>query len=219
MSDLLTEVDEALKQERLEKLWQQYGTAIISLIVAIIAGATIHAGYKSWTSSVNETQTARYLSVMEKPDTHAEDILAISPELQDNLQKLSALYASGIAHENNDEAKALEIYTQNTDINSDDAITALLSYMSILHGSKSNDEKRAALEKITSSETHPWRNHAALESAVLEAREYQNYTKARAYLKTIKMASHTPQTLKQKAQSLDILYALKEKISKQTASN
>ena len=46
MADIFAEVDEELKQERLEKLWKEYGGIFISCIAAIILGTAANSGYK-----------------------------------------------------------------------------------------------------------------------------------------------------------------------------
>ena len=38
MGDIFREIDEELRQERFEKLWQSYGKYIIAAIVAVVVG-------------------------------------------------------------------------------------------------------------------------------------------------------------------------------------
>ena len=57
MADLFVEVDEALKQERLENIWKKYGGLFISVLIAIILGTAANAGYKYWKKSANIKQT------------------------------------------------------------------------------------------------------------------------------------------------------------------
>ena len=48
MADIFNEVDEAVRRERLERIWQRYGTHIIALVVLIIAGVGAWRGYDYW---------------------------------------------------------------------------------------------------------------------------------------------------------------------------
>jgi hypothetical protein len=48
MSDIFQEVDEALKRERLEKLWKRYGNFVIAAMVLVIAGVGGWRGYQWW---------------------------------------------------------------------------------------------------------------------------------------------------------------------------
>ncbi|HBR69002.1 MAG TPA: hypothetical protein DEA55_06475, partial [Rhodospirillaceae bacterium] len=71
MVDILEEADEALKQEKLEKLWQQHGGSIIAVMVAIIVATGANAGWKSWNQSVNGKQTDALLAAAEEDDMAA----------------------------------------------------------------------------------------------------------------------------------------------------
>ncbi len=48
MADIFNEVDEAVRRDRLEKLWQRYGVYIIALVVLVIAGVGAWRGYDYW---------------------------------------------------------------------------------------------------------------------------------------------------------------------------
>ena len=48
MTDIFNEVDEAVRRDRLEKLWQRYGTWLIALVVLILAGVGGWRGYDHW---------------------------------------------------------------------------------------------------------------------------------------------------------------------------
>ncbi len=48
MSDIFDEVDEEVRRERLNKLWDQYGTHFIALAVLIVAAVAGWRGYDYW---------------------------------------------------------------------------------------------------------------------------------------------------------------------------
>lgn len=48
MADIFNEVDEAVRRERLTKLWERYGTLLIALVVLIVAGVGGWRGYDYW---------------------------------------------------------------------------------------------------------------------------------------------------------------------------
>ena len=48
MTDLFAEVDEALRQERVAKLWQEYGRYLIGFIATLILLTALISAYKSW---------------------------------------------------------------------------------------------------------------------------------------------------------------------------
>ncbi len=48
MSDIFNEVDEEVRRERLNKLWEQYGNYLVALCVLIVLGVGAWRGYEWW---------------------------------------------------------------------------------------------------------------------------------------------------------------------------
>jgi hypothetical protein len=48
VTDIFSEVDEEIRRERLKKLWDRYGTALIALAVVIVVGVGGWRGYQWW---------------------------------------------------------------------------------------------------------------------------------------------------------------------------
>ncbi len=201
MSNVFVEVDEAMKQERMETLWKRYGGFFIGFLVIIILGTAANAGYSSWNIAKNIKQTNLLLSIT------GDDAL-ISKDLNGGLKDINEIRVAGSFALKNETEKALSHYNiiENNDIKK------LASYMSInISQDLSAEDKLAKLEAISLDNNNPLRYHAALDGALIEANVNHNYSKARSYISVILNNSDTPKTLRQKAQSLDILYALKEK--------
>ncbi|MFP4098700.1 MAG: hypothetical protein ACLFU1_07940 [Alphaproteobacteria bacterium] len=212
MSDLFIEVDEALKQERLEKIWKEYGGIILGLLAMIILATASNAGYHAWIEYRNNQQTNQFLNVLNQADATTEDFLAIREGMTAGMKSIVNMHAAKLALDNADKEKALAIYRY---IKSDSAqekanptFAALAKYMIIsIDDTLSTDDKIAAYETIAQDKNNPWRYNALLEAALLEARHNKNYAKARLHLAPIfTINASAPKGLKQKAQSLDILY-------------
>lgn len=214
MADIFIEVDEALKQEKLEKIWQKYGGFFIGFLSMIVLGTAANAGYKSWEMSKNAAQTELLFSVTTKTNYSADDLITLSPNLQAGLRSVTGIEAAGLYLENGKNEKALRTYkTLEADPNTDPTIAQLASYMVIsISKDISAEDKITKLEVIISNKDNPWRYHAMMDAALLQANSIHDYKTARSQLNRILASDITPQTLKQKAQSLDILYALKDKI-------
>lgn len=60
---LLKEADEALRQEKLEALWKEWGSTVISVALMIIFGTMIGVGWKNWRQSVHQDQTTQLIAV------------------------------------------------------------------------------------------------------------------------------------------------------------
>jgi hypothetical protein len=59
VSDIFQEVDEEVRREQLNKLWQRYGNYIVALCVLIVAGVGAWRGYEWWqTKKAGEAATA-----------------------------------------------------------------------------------------------------------------------------------------------------------------
>ncbi len=196
MSNIFVEVDEAMKQERLENLWKRYGGFFIGFLAIIILGTAANAGYTSWKTAKNAAQTDILLNII--------DDTTVSQDLTGSLHEINIISAAGILASQNEADKALSHYSSIA--KEDDAIGQLAAYMA---ANISQDLK--VIENIASNENDPWRYHATLDAALIEASMNRNYSKARNHISMILSSSNAPKTLIQKAQSLDILYALKEK--------
>ena len=212
MSDLFIEVDEALKQERLEKLWKKYGGFLIGFLILIVLATATHAGYNAWIQHRNFKQTNLYLDIVSKQTASPDDLLAILPKVTTGMRTVISLRAAGLALEQNSEEQALSIYQT---IESDKAqqkenpdLVSLAKYMATnLDKEMSTTDKISRYETISKEENNPWRYHALLDAAVLEATQNNNHKKANDFLSQItEMNSSAAQGLKQKAQSLNILY-------------
>lgn len=211
MSDLLVEVDEALKQERLEKLWQNYGGFFIGVLAMLILGTAGNAGYKHLQNKKNIAQTDIYLEAAINADPTTENLTNAAKKIENtSLKSIAKIYAAGLATQEKDTQTAITLYDQNK--NTGSALSGLSTLMVInQNASLSADQKLTALKKIHDDLSNPWKYHAHLESALINANINKDYQTARLHLKEIISATGLPETLQKKAQSLDILYALKAK--------
>jgi hypothetical protein len=48
MSDILREVDEAMRVEKMTRLWAEHGNTVIAAIVALILGTALSSGWNAW---------------------------------------------------------------------------------------------------------------------------------------------------------------------------
>lgn len=216
MSDIFTEVDEALKQEKLEALWAKYGGLLIGAIAAIILGTAANAGYTSWKTAEHTKQTNTFLSVTDNANPTSESILSVEQDIKGGLKTLLQTKAAAAAIEQGNPEEGLKLLNQiSNDGNANAPLRALASYMNIHKSTDITDtQKREAFQKIAEDTENPWNAHAKLDTALLLGENENNFTEARKHLKTIIDDENLPQTLRQKAQSIDILYALKEHSSK-----
>lgn len=213
MSDLLAEVDEMMRQERMVKLWKEHGNTLIAIIVAIILGTALSAGYKSWNKSVKESGTAALITALDDPSFPA-NISAEELEMRPGLKGLGLLSAAGTYLSEGKTDEALELLTQ---MEADKSIPDDLRDLAIISAVRiqaAQEEPPADLTErlstITKNSKSPWRYHAHLESAVILATHQQKYAEAIEHLNAITDTPNLPASLYNKARALDRVYALKQ---------
>jgi hypothetical protein len=76
----LREVDEAVRQERYKKLWDQYGVYALGLAALIVAGVAVYKGWAYWQERQAQAAGAKFseaLTMLDGADaTKAKDVLA-----------------------------------------------------------------------------------------------------------------------------------------------
>ena len=74
MADIFHEVDEEVRRERLEKLWQRYGIYVIALAVLIVAAIGAWRGYEYWQAKKAAAAGAAFESALSLSEAgkHAE---------------------------------------------------------------------------------------------------------------------------------------------------
>ncbi len=215
MADLFVEVDEALKQERLEKLWKNYGGLFLGLLAVLILGTGANSGYKHWQKSKKIKQTNLYMEAVSNKGSQKlqiDSLLLIRDDLSPALASLAALQAAGIALETDDPQTSTGLFKELAKDNaSDKTARDLAKLMLIKHGNETTlDEKLEQLKILYEDTSNPWRYEARLEAALINAHSVHDFKTARLHLKEILDTPAIPETLKKKSQSLDILYALKD---------
>ncbi|MEC9077551.1 MAG: tetratricopeptide repeat protein [Pseudomonadota bacterium] len=117
MVDIFQEIDEELRQDRLQKLWRSYGRFIIAGVVLVIGAA---AGWKGWDhysfvkrmDSSHQYQVAENLLREGKPD----DALALFSDLSrkgfGSYQKLGEIRKAALLRASGNIEAAVDIYTR-----------------------------------------------------------------------------------------------------------
>ena len=217
MADLFTEVNEAIKQERLDNFLKNYGPYIIIFAIALILGTAINAGYRAWKNDTNKKQTAILFPALE--ENSIESLEGSLKTLHGDTAILAKLNLAGAYLDENKTEDAQKLYhelSQNADTPKE--YQELARFMALrLTQDLSPEEKITALEPIWSDEQNSWRFHARLEAALILAHDLNNYKDARNHLNIIIHADDAPRSLRQKATSLDIVYAVKQGPEEETS--
>jgi hypothetical protein len=214
MADLFAELDEVMRQERMEKVWHDYGHYIIGFIVGTILLTASISGYKSWNTSVQEKQTAQVLTLQGAADYPQNVLDTADLDLRGSLKGLTLVSAAGTFADKGQADEALALYERAA---ADSSIPAQFSHLAALmvvrYGVDVDGADAAALlaqmKTVYSDAKSPWAYHARLEAAVIEAHLNMDYEAARVHLNVVRDTAGLPKTLTDKAQALDHVYGLK----------
>lgn len=214
MADVFQEVDNMMKQERIAKFWNDYGLFVIAFVVLTILGTAAYSGYSAWNNGVKERQTTELLAMFDAkdfPQGLEENAKSLRPALR-AIAWLGAAQSEQDAGRNDTALKFYELAAGDNKIPAEfrDLAALMRAKMSTTLGT---EEKLSALENIFNNTKSPWQYHALLEAALIEAHNKNDYAAARVYLERIIKAQPEalPQSLIGKAQSLDHIYAIKQK--------
>lgn len=210
MSDLLAEVDEMMRQERIVKMWQDHGNKLIAFIAAVIIGTGTVSGYTAWNDSVKAQGTDALLDIISDP-SFPENIDGAELDIKPSLKGIGLITAAAESLSKGENEQALALYTQAADDASMPDDLAELALLNVARlSSDPVEQRKAKLETILGNENSPWLYHAHLEAAVMFANDAQDYETAISHLNIIQDTPYLPDTLYRKARALSQVYTLKK---------
>lgn len=214
MTDLLREVDEALRADKMARFWEEHGKAIIILVATFILGTALQSGWSSWQASQEEKGTSQFLNAFkEKEPLTALEKLAAQKDGKG--QALGAMGAAAIQVEKEDWTKAIDLYTQVLNdkaapqVYKDLALIQIVSLRLDHTPDVKAEELLAQLKPVLSSKDSSWVLKAELLSAVIKANKQNDFKGALADLDKIIGSPAAPQQITLQAKALRGVYAFK----------
>ena len=198
---LLREADEALRQERLINIWNQYGNMILGTCLAIILATGAGSALKSWNMTRSQENTDLVIALQD--DTASVDVNDVAqPQRQ-----FALIIAGAKAYAAGDKTQAHELFTQLEKDAKNPVNEGLAQWMS----ARSSDAEPAArleqLDAILADPEHGFAALAALDAATIAGEEMQDKAKARQYIAdAIRLGKENLQILSLATQ-LEPLYA------------
>lgn len=213
MADLFREVDEAMHQERMMKLWEENRIYIIGFVLGTILLTGLISGYRTWNNSVKETQTAQLIALQEATDYPANILATENLKMRAGLRGVALLQAAGAFLDQDKREEALTLYDRASAQKSlPDELQHLAILMSVrLLADEETQDSNALLTKLSpvlKSNKSPWNAHARLEAAVINAQKLQNYDDALAHLNAVQDTKNLPESLYKRARALSHLYRI-----------
>lgn len=115
MADIFHEVEEDLRAERYQRLWQRYSGVIVGAALLVVAGVGGYVFYKDRTVKQQQIEGARFaeaLAAAEKGEADAAlaGFTLLAQEAKDGFRFLSLLKQADIHLKKNDKSAALAIF-------------------------------------------------------------------------------------------------------------
>lgn len=220
---LLREVEEELRRERLEKLWQQYGTYVIAVAALIVVGV---AGYKYMEArriSIAEEAGAQYEAAMAlatggKEGSAAKELEKLAADGPSGYQALARLQLAGILLKEGKKDEALKSFEALADDSSADSLLrdfAALQAASLRLGDADWTEMQNRLNALAADD-NPWR-YSARELLGLAALKAGKPDEARKVLEPLLADENAPRSIVDRSQIVMAEIAASE-LAKTTAS-
>lgn len=216
MSDLLAEVDEAMRQEKLAKFWHENATLIITFVVGTILMTAAFSGYYAWDDNVKETQTDTLITLVESPD-YPSNIANADLDIRPDAKAIAKLGAADALLRRDKKQDAQKLYTEIAQDNKSPAefqqLAAIMSVRLALADAENAPDADALLEmlKLAQKQNTPFWPHANIEAASIHAHLKDDFETAKNLLSAITETPDLPPSLYERAQSLHHVYALKQK--------
>ncbi len=201
---ILREIEEDVRRQRLEELWQAWGVYIVGAAVALVAAV---AGYMIWENvsrAAREEASIAYLAALDLADANTpgagDALAAVAAGSPTGYATLARLSEAGVRGKTDREA-AVKIYDEIA--NGGDALLGgLARYKAALlvADTASLDEMKSRLAAITADDS-PWRYNARelLAYARFRAKDYEG---ARAELERLLSDLLLPNGVRNRAQRL-----------------
>ncbi len=212
MSDIFQEVDEEVRRERLNKLWQRYGNYFVALCVLIVAGVGAWRGYEYWQiKKAGEAGTAyEEAAKLAEAGKHQEAEAAFAKLATDGTagyQVLARLRAAADLGSTDSKAAVAAYDAITADSRAGQAIRDLAAIRAgyLLVDSAPYSELQSRLEPLTGKD-RAFR-HSAREILALSAWKAGDMVAARNWTDLIMTDPQTPPQTRSRAQVLSELIA------------
>ena len=212
MADIFHEVDEEVRRERLQKLWDRYSIYIIGLAVLIVAAIGAWRGYEYWEAKKAAAAGAAFESALNLSEAgkHAEAEAAfakVATEAPAGYRMLARLRtAAELAQTKRaDAVKAYDELAADTSLGATLQDLAAVRAGMLMVDSAPLSDMRRRLDSVA----EPGRTfrHSARELLALSAWRNHDFTAARRYIDMIATDAETPPGTRARADVLSALIA------------
>jgi hypothetical protein len=212
VADIFNEVDEEVRRERLQKLWDRYGTYVIVLAVLIVAAIGAWQGYQWWEAKKAAAAGAAFESALglSEAGKHAEaeaTFAKIAAEAPAGYRVLARLRAAAELAQTKP-ADAVKTYDE---LAADTSLGSTLQNLAAVRAGMLTVDRAslADMQHRLDSVAEPGHSfrHSAREMLALSAWRNHDFTAARRYIDMIAADGETPAGIRARAEVLSALIA------------
>ena len=216
MADIFHEVDEEVRRERLQKLWDRYGIYAIAVAVLIIAGIGAWRGYEWWQVKKAATAGAAFESALSLSEAgnHADAEAAfakIATEAPPGYRILARLRAAAELAQ----VKPADAVKAYDELAADPSLGVALQYLAAVRAGMLmvDSAPLADMQRRLDPVSEPGRTfrHSARELLALSAWRNHDATAARRYIDMIAADGETPPGTRARIEVLSALVAADSK--------
>jgi hypothetical protein len=210
--DLLQDVDNMMRQEKLLGVWNRYGNYIVGGILALLVLVSLHQGYKAWFRHDATIKTAGLLAAGQVADP-AQAYYKWATEHTGTTSVMARILAAEAFQRKGDHAlAAAELLAARNDAQADkdmrDLATLLWVRLVAADLGQKPDDLQAALKPLMLNDTQPYYWLARLESAAIAAHRQNDPARAIDLLSPMVDQQALPQTLVERARAMMQVYRL-----------
>lgn len=208
MADIFQEVDEDLRHDRYQKLWQKYGKYLVALAVVVIGATAAVVGLRDYSLRQHQAEGARMAAAVDLARTGdykaaSDSFAALGRDGAAGYAVLARLHGAGALIAAGDRDGALAAYDA---IAADGKIDALFNDFARLLGVMhrlDTGEPAALLTQLQplATDTNPWR-HNAFELSALIALRQNDTARAREFLSRLADDAAAPNAARARASEL-----------------
>lgn len=210
MSDLMRDVDEMMRQEKLNSLWKQWGNWLIGGVLALILVVGAYQVYQSWYRTKAEGNTEGLYAAM-KDKNAAEKLRDFTEHKEGNVAALSRFLEASKLVTDGKSDQAIEMLAQtrnDASVSKDLRDMATLQWVRLSAGKPgaNADALLAALSPLAQDDAQPTAWQARIEAAAITADLKKDPNTAITQLEGIVAHPALPETQKERAQALINVY-------------
>jgi hypothetical protein len=190
LADIFREVEEDIRRDRLQQLWDKYGIYVIALVVGIIALTSAVVGWRAYTTSEAEQASLAFATAVAEAAEEGADAPAIFAALAEDAPAgyaaLASLRSAGTLAAAGEIDAAIAAYDAvSADSGAEDILRDLAKVKSgtLLVGRTSYDDLAIRLVPLA-GDGEPWRNPAR-EALGMAAYGEQKYARAQSFFQSI----------------------------------